>query len=173
MSYRDKFQIRAWRNDHSETAPLGDPPHKQSANPDTRQMPTRAYWQEPDIAVSCEALPVPGKYRSGCSQSSIRWRSTRSSMKQPDKYPGSWRIWSPIGGTSIWTNLYPPSSLELYHQSKKTHGTCGSSYICSRRRGSFLNQTTTLSLPWLYRHFFIVHILYSSKARKSLMYQTP
>jgi hypothetical protein len=30
-------------------------------------------------------------------------------------------------------NQYPQSSLELYHQSKKTRGgTCGSSYICSR-----------------------------------------
>jgi hypothetical protein len=28
-------------------------------------------WRDPDIAVSCEALPVPGKCRSGCSQSSI------------------------------------------------------------------------------------------------------
>ena len=36
------------------------------------QMPTRACWQEIDIAVSWEALPVPDKYRSGCSQSSIR-----------------------------------------------------------------------------------------------------
>jgi hypothetical protein len=27
--------------------------------------------KDPDIAVSCEAMPVPGKYRSGCSQSSI------------------------------------------------------------------------------------------------------
>ena len=28
-------------------------------------------WQDPDIAIFCEAMPVPGKYRSGCSQSSI------------------------------------------------------------------------------------------------------
>jgi hypothetical protein len=31
------------------------------------QMPKRACWQEPDKAVFCEALPVSGKYRSGCS----------------------------------------------------------------------------------------------------------
>ena len=64
-------------------APLGDPSHKYPPNPDTRQMPTRACSQEPDIAVSCEALPVPGKYRSGCSQSSIG-QSTRSPMKEPE-----------------------------------------------------------------------------------------
>ena len=28
-----------------------------------------------DIYVSCEAMPVPGKYRSGCSQSSIGWNA--------------------------------------------------------------------------------------------------
>jgi hypothetical protein len=44
--------------------------------------------KEPDIAVSCKALPVPGKNRSGCSQSSIG-RNTRSPMKEREKYPGS------------------------------------------------------------------------------------
>jgi hypothetical protein len=48
------------------------------------QMPTRAWWQEPDIAVSCEALPGPDKYRSGCLQSSIG-ESTRSPMKDLEK----------------------------------------------------------------------------------------
>uniref|UniRef100_A0A0V1JN79 Uncharacterized protein n=1 Tax=Trichinella nativa TaxID=6335 RepID=A0A0V1JN79_9BILA len=32
-------------------------------------MPARFYLQGPDIAVSCEDMPVPGKYRNGCSQS--------------------------------------------------------------------------------------------------------
>jgi hypothetical protein len=46
---------------------------------------------------------------------------------------GAEGVWSPIGGTSIWTNQYPQGSLELSHQLKKTHdGTCGSSCICSR-----------------------------------------
>ena len=36
-------------------------------------MPARFCWQDPDIAISCEAMPEPGKYRSGCSQSSIGW----------------------------------------------------------------------------------------------------
>ena len=31
--------------------------------------------RDPGIAVSCEAMPVPGKYRSGCSQSSIEWNT--------------------------------------------------------------------------------------------------
>jgi hypothetical protein len=36
-------------------------------------MPARFCYRDPGIAVSYDAMPVPGKYRSGCSQSSIRW----------------------------------------------------------------------------------------------------
>jgi hypothetical protein len=39
-----------------------------------------------DIAISCESMPVPGKYRSGCSQSSIGW-NTGSPMKELEKEP--------------------------------------------------------------------------------------
>ena len=39
-------------------------------------MPARFCWREPDIAVSCEAMPVTGKYRSGCLQSSIGWSTS-------------------------------------------------------------------------------------------------
>jgi hypothetical protein len=39
-----------------------------------------------DIAVPCEAMPVPGKYRSGCSQSSIGW-NTGSPMEELEKVP--------------------------------------------------------------------------------------
>jgi hypothetical protein len=44
-------------------------------------MPTRFCWQDPDIAVSCEALLVSGKYRSRCSHPLLdrtqdpQWRS--------------------------------------------------------------------------------------------------
>jgi hypothetical protein len=38
-------------------------------------MPERFCWLNPDIALSCEAMPLHGKYRSGCSQSSIRWNT--------------------------------------------------------------------------------------------------
>jgi hypothetical protein len=47
-------------------------------------IPTRFCRQDPDIAVSCEAMPVPGKYRSGCSQSSIGW-NTGFPMKELEK----------------------------------------------------------------------------------------
>jgi hypothetical protein len=40
----------------------------------------------PDIALSLEAMSVPGKYRSGCSQSSIG-RNTGLLMKELEKVP--------------------------------------------------------------------------------------
>jgi hypothetical protein len=49
-------------------------------------MPARFCWQNPDIAVSCEAMPVPGKYRSGFSQSFIGW-NTGPPMEQLENVP--------------------------------------------------------------------------------------
>jgi hypothetical protein len=49
-------------------------------------MPAKFCSKDPDIAVSCEAMPVPGKYRSGCSQSSIGW-NPRPSMEELKKVP--------------------------------------------------------------------------------------
>jgi hypothetical protein len=49
-------------------------------------MPARFCWQDSDIAVSCEAMPVPGKYRSECSLSSIGW-NTGPPMKELEKVP--------------------------------------------------------------------------------------
>jgi hypothetical protein len=42
--------------------------------------------QTQTLALSCEAMPVPGKYRSGCSQSSIGW-NTGPLMKELGKIP--------------------------------------------------------------------------------------
>jgi hypothetical protein len=49
-------------------------------------MPARFCGQDPDIAISCEAMTVPGKYRNGCSQSSIGW-NTGPSVKELEKVP--------------------------------------------------------------------------------------
>jgi hypothetical protein len=49
-------------------------------------MPVRVCWQDPYIAVTCEAMPVPGKYRRGCSQSSIGW-ITKPPVKELEKVP--------------------------------------------------------------------------------------
>jgi hypothetical protein len=39
-----------------------------------------------DIAISYEAMPEPGKYRSGCSQSAIGW-NTGPPMEELEKIP--------------------------------------------------------------------------------------
>ena len=49
-------------------------------------MPARFFWQNPDIAVSCEAMPVPGKHRSRYSQSAIGW-NTGPPIKEQEKVP--------------------------------------------------------------------------------------
>jgi hypothetical protein len=51
-------------------------------------IPARFCRKDPDIAVSCEAMPVPGKYRSGCSQSAIGW-NTGPPMEELEKVPKS------------------------------------------------------------------------------------
>jgi hypothetical protein len=58
--------------DYPETSPPEDPSHKQPPNPDI--CICQQDFAEV-IAVSYEAMPLPGKYRSGCSQSSIRWNT--------------------------------------------------------------------------------------------------
>ena len=88
--------------------------------------------QATDIAVSWEPLPVPDKYRSGCSQPRTEL-STRSNGGATERTEGAEGACSPIGGTTIWANQYPQSSQGLNHQPKSTHGrTHGSTWICSR-----------------------------------------
>jgi hypothetical protein len=54
-------------------------------------MPEKFCWQDPDVAISCEAMPVPGKYRSGCSHSSIGW-NTGTLMKELEKVPKKLKV---------------------------------------------------------------------------------
>ena len=49
-------------------------------------MPARFCLWDPDIALSGEATPKPGKYRSGCSQSSIGW-NTKPPMEELENIP--------------------------------------------------------------------------------------
>ena len=50
---------------------------KKKAEKDKRETPlhtlARFYRKDPDVAVSCETMPVPSKHRSGCSQSANGW----------------------------------------------------------------------------------------------------
>ena len=60
------YKVRGWdgRKDHPETAPPGDPSHKQPPNPDTIAYASNILLTWPWY---CEAMPMPSKYRSGCS----------------------------------------------------------------------------------------------------------
>jgi hypothetical protein len=59
-------------------------------------MPARFCSKDPDTAVSFEAMPVPVKCRSGCSQLSIGW-NTGPPMEELEKVPkelkGSATLW--------------------------------------------------------------------------------
>jgi hypothetical protein len=66
-------------------------------------IPTRFGWQDPDIAVSCEAMPVPDKLRSGCSLSSIRWNTGSPNDGARESTKGAEVVCSPIGETTTWT----------------------------------------------------------------------
>jgi hypothetical protein len=70
--------------DHPETAPPWDPSHIQPPNPDTIAYARKTLLT--GLAVFCEAMPVPGKHGSGCSQTSIRW-NTGPPMKKLQKAP--------------------------------------------------------------------------------------
>jgi hypothetical protein len=49
-------------------------------------MPARICRKDSDVVVSGEAMPVPGKHRSGCSQSAIGW-NTGPPMEELEKVP--------------------------------------------------------------------------------------
>jgi hypothetical protein len=64
-------------------------------------MPARFCRKDPDIAVSCEALPVPGKYRRGCSQSSIGFQHRAPNGGDRESTQVAEGVCNPIGGTTI------------------------------------------------------------------------
>jgi hypothetical protein len=51
-------------------------------------------------SISCETMPVPGKHRSGCSESAIGW-NTGPPMEELEKVPKELKGSATIGGTTI------------------------------------------------------------------------
>jgi hypothetical protein len=72
--------------DYPETTPPRDSSHNQPPNPDTIAYASKILLKEPWYSCLFEAMPVPGKYRSGCSQSSIGW-NTGPPMEKLKKVP--------------------------------------------------------------------------------------
>ena len=78
--------------EYPETTPPGDQFHNQPPNPDTIAYPCKILLKDPGLAVSYEAMPVPGKYRCGCSQSPTRWHTgppMQKLKKAPKELKGS------------------------------------------------------------------------------------
>jgi hypothetical protein len=64
----------------------GTPFHNQPPNTGTITYASKILLKDPDTAVFCEAMPAPGKHRSGCSQSAIGW-NTGPQMEELKKVP--------------------------------------------------------------------------------------
>jgi hypothetical protein len=79
----------------------------------------RFWWRDPGIAVSYDAMPVPGKYRSGCSQSSIRL-NTGTPVKKVEKAAKELK-----GPATLW--------VEQEYELTSTPRACVSSCICNRK----------------------------------------
>ena len=71
--YRDIMWNREWRKGHPETAQYRDPSNIQSPTQALLWMPRTAYLQEPDIAVSWEAMPDSDEYRGDAHSQSLDW----------------------------------------------------------------------------------------------------
>jgi hypothetical protein len=84
--YRDKYGAETEGKATQRLSYLGIHPIYSYQTQTILWMLTSACWQEPDIAVSWEALPVPDKYRSEGSQPSIRL-SIGSPMEEVEKGP--------------------------------------------------------------------------------------
>jgi hypothetical protein len=84
--YRKKFGAETEGRTIQRLPHLGIHPIYNQQTQTLLHMPKIFCWQDSDIALSCEAMPVPSKYRCGCSQSSIGW-NTVPLMKDLEKIP--------------------------------------------------------------------------------------
>jgi hypothetical protein len=73
-------------------------------------LPESFCWRDPFIAVSYEAMPVPGKYRSGWLQFIYKMEHRASNGEARESTQEAEGVCNPIGRTTIWTNQYPQSS---------------------------------------------------------------
>ena len=89
--------------------------------------------------ISCEAMPVPGKHRSGCSQSAIGW-NTRPPMEELEKVPKELK-----GSATL--------EVEQQYELTSTPRAHVSSCVCSKRWPS--RQSLGREAPWyckIYMH---------------------
>jgi hypothetical protein len=118
---------------YPETAPPGDPSHKQPQNQNTivdanRSLLTGA-WYSCLLRGSASAWLI-----QKWMLTAIHWPKHRVPNEGArERTQGAEGVCSLLGGTTIWTSQYSQSSPGLNHQPKKTYGgSHGSSCICSR-----------------------------------------
>jgi hypothetical protein len=121
-SYRDKVWGRDWRNDYPETARPGNPSHKQPPKPDTIVDASKSLltgvWSSCLLRGSASAWQI-----QQWMLTAIHWTEYRVLNEGArESTQGAGGVWSPIGGTTAWTNQYLQNSLRLNHQPKKTYG---------------------------------------------------
>ena len=101
-SYRDYVQSRDWRNDRPKTGPLGDPSHEQPLNPvtmaDANKSLMTVAWYSCPLWGSASAIQKWMLTIIHWTDHKVLNEGARESTR------GAQEIWSPIGGTSIWTN---------------------------------------------------------------------
>jgi hypothetical protein len=108
---------------------LGIPPIYNHQTQTLLWMPRSAWWEEPDIAVSREALPESDKYRGGFSQPNFGL-STGSPMEELDKGLKELKGFAvPWEEKQYQPTRTPKRSQGLNHQPRSTHG---SSCMCCR-----------------------------------------
>ena len=115
------------------TAPTGDTSHIQSPNPDTIVETNMCLLTETWYSCLLRGSAIAWQIQKWML-TAMHWTEHRVPNEGArERIQGAEGVCSPIGGTTIWTNQYPQSSLGLNHQPKKTHGgTHSSSCICSR-----------------------------------------
>ena len=84
--------------DYPETTPPRDPSHNQPPNPDTIAYASKILLRDPGKAVSYEAMPVPGKYRSRWSVI-YKMEHRAPNGRARESTQGAKGICNPIGGT--------------------------------------------------------------------------
>ena len=102
----DNVQSTEWRYDHPENALPGDQSHKKPPNPDTMGLPT-GLWYSCLLRHSASAWQIQKWMLTAIHGRDHKVPSEGARISAQ----GVERIWNPIRVTTIWTNLYPQSSL--------------------------------------------------------------
>ena len=99
--------------DHLETAISGDPSHNQLPNPDTIAYTSKILLKRP--RYSCHLWEYPGAEQTQKWMLAVNYWMDHQAPNggARESTQGAGGICNPIGGTTIWTNQYPPELVSL------------------------------------------------------------